>query len=115
MNSDRDKQVEDLVAAQVELFKVDEHRDRFLELKIEPRREKRVWEYGDELDENSFPCWIVAESNSSNYAIAYSEHGHGQFGRPWGLVSFDDPYYGQDSLWCETLPEVWRKFGHRHL
>ena len=50
---------------------------------IEPRCEKREWDYGEQGQ--AYPCWICLEDQDSNSAVAYCAEGFGP-ADPWGLL-----------------------------
>ena len=74
---------------------------------IEPYVRMRVWPYSKPQVE--FPCWIIADLgfHSPGLTLAYSAHGHGSYGNPWGMMLTDDSLsLGRDDSWFICLEVV---------
>jgi hypothetical protein len=71
-------------------------------LLVQPRCEKRPWDYGSLGDR--YPCWIIGEHPSSNTAFTYCEQGFGPK-CPWGLLGITGEHLsmGMDSSWFTSL------------
>jgi hypothetical protein len=74
---------------------------------IPPRCEERPWDYAED---QTYPCWLVAEHPESNTAIAYCEQGFGSC-HPWGLLFISGPNMGMgmDSNWFISLEQSFRE------
>jgi len=72
---------------------------------IEPFVLMLVWPYSKPLAE--FPCWIIADLgfHSPGLTLAYSAHGHGSYGNPWGVVRTTDTSFGRDDSWFICLED----------
>ena len=74
---------------------------------IEPRCEKREWDYGEQGQ--AYPCWICLEDQDSNSAVAYCAEGFGP-ADPWGLLFLNGKHtsMGMDSGWFISLEQAVR-------
>lgn len=78
---------------------------------IEPYSELREWDY-DHRDEpmEDHEYWIVAILPNPKLAIAYTIDAFGGLTIPhWGVVPIVADGCDQDSLWSDTLEDVWRR------
>jgi hypothetical protein len=60
-----------------------------------------------------YPCWIIADLgfHSPSMTLAYSEHGHGSYGDPWGVVLSSDTWFGLDDSWFSCLEDAFINSG----
>src|SRR5581483_10325952 len=74
-------------------------------LLVPPRCELRPWAYSVPVVQH--PCWIVAEHQRSQTAVAYCEYGFGPR-TPWGLlwIAGDHLTMGDDSGWFTSFEEA---------
>ena len=72
---------------------------------IEPRLEKRVWDWGKTYEE--YPIWVIAESSRYDYGIAFSDYGFAPE-YPWGLIFLSHSNFDADYCWYATLEEAYR-------
>lgn len=70
-----------------------------------------VWPYSE--PEVEFPCWIFADLGIHNPGItlAYSLHGHGGSGDPWGVVYATESSFGKDDSWFTCLEDAFINSG----
>ena len=81
---------------------------------VDPILELRNWDYDQRKEPKAdHEYWIVANTADSCFAIAYTRDafGGGTIPFPWGRVETGPHGYDQDSLWSETLEDVWRRWG----
>jgi hypothetical protein len=77
---------------------------------IEPHVRMLVWPYSK--PEVEFPCWIIADLGfPPGLTLAYSVHGHGSHGDPWGVVFASDTAFGRDDSWFTCLEDAFINSG----
>jgi len=98
--------VTSLVEKELVRFTDRDQLERVRTLIIAPRCEQRGWDYGN--DNQTYPCWIVAEHQETQTAIAFCEFGFGP-DNPWGLLFIAGrgkcESMGMDSGWFRHLDE----------
>ena len=99
-----------LVEREIARFTDLDERERVRALLIAPRCEQRDWDYG--TDNQTYPCWIVAEHHEAQVAIAFCEFGFGPV-NPWGLLSIAGSKgyqsMGMDCGWFPHFDECLRE------
>jgi hypothetical protein len=70
-----------------------------------------AWPYSK--PEVEFPCWIIADLgfHQSGLTLAYSAHGHGSHGDPWGIVRSNETSFGRDDAWFACLEDAFINSG----
>src|SRR4051812_46424416 len=100
-----------LVAEQLAQIPDRARREALKSILIEPRLEKREWDYSPERKELSY--WVVAESPDQTMALAYSDEGFGpEF--PWGWLpnhATASGTLGMDVQWNWYLEEAFVRSG----
>ena len=78
---------------------------------IEPFSRTLKWPYAKPPAE--FPCWIIADLgfHQPGLTLAYSAHGHGSHGDPWGIVLARDAWFGRDDSWFTCLEDAFINSG----
>src|SRR2546430_1259020 len=78
---------------------------------IDPYVRMLVWPYSKPQAE--FPCWIIADLgfHQPGLTLAYSPHGHGTHGDPWGVVLASDTSFGRDDSWFTCLEDAFINSG----
>ena len=109
--------VTSLVNQELARFTDPEQLERVQDLLIVPRCEQRGWDYGAE--NQTYPCWIVAEHHQTQVAIGFCEFGFGP-ANPWGLLSIigSGGYesMGMDCGWFQHLDECLKEsFAWDHI
>lgn len=106
-------EVKEILQSQLELFRDRTYRTQLESLLIEPLLQMRFCDFdSDPPEEPDCPCWIIARFDDRE-GIAFSKHCQGKPPRDlcWGLVQLSEDFYDQDSLWSESLEDLWRRFG----
>ena len=75
-------------------------REYFISKLISLQRKTLKWEYGNEEE---YQSWVFADLEERNVGVAYCQGGHGATGDTWGLIFFNDDYFGMDAGWYSSL------------
>lgn len=78
---------------------------------IEPFSRTLTWQYAQTPIKLS--CWIIADLgfHKLGLMLAYSSHGHGSHGDPWGMVFASDTSFGRDDSWFTCLEDAFINSG----
>jgi hypothetical protein len=78
---------------------------------VEPYSRTLTWPYAEPPVE--LPCWIIADlaCHQPGLTLAYSAHGHGSHGDPWGIVLAGDTWFGRDDAWFACLEDAFINSG----
>ncbi|MCE0522235.1 MAG: hypothetical protein LV480_04925 [Methylacidiphilales bacterium] len=72
---------------------------------IQPRLESRDWGWSQPIQ--TFPVWIIAESQQYDYCLLYSDYGFGPV-NPWGLGFSSYKGFDADYCWYGSLEAAYR-------
>ena len=72
---------------------------------ITPRKETRDWGWSEPIQ--TFPVWIVAESEVYDYCLLFSDYGFGPE-NPWGLGFSSYKGFDADYCWYNSLEDTYR-------
>jgi len=67
------------------------------------KRKVLKWEYGNDEE---FPAWVFADFGERDVGAAFCIGGHGAGGDRWGLIFYNDDYFGMDAGWYSNLKEM---------
>lgn len=104
-------QLKRLVDEQLAIIRDPARREALRSRLVEPWREERAWDYGEEGER--YPCWVVAAAPERGVILAYCEQGFGPE-MPWGFLYTDAPgaaTLGMDAQWSWYLEEAFVRAG----
>jgi hypothetical protein len=85
-------------------------RDEVAKGLILPKRESRSFQtaHGEAQGE----LWLFALVPNEDVALAYSDEGYSEAGKPWGIVFTSDDCYGDSGAWYSSLENLVEDCGY---